>query len=371
MVTPLTHEDPVTDNDEVERLRRQVRAMGVVNQQLRAQLVAATDELAPRRRAEAALRDPDRPPLVGSAPRRGAVAADWLAGLAPVKGAPRPDLVIGPAGDRYLIEAGTRRLIRSGALAAALERGAAPRRDVTDDELAHWPEGPPVEVLETDQGAPFVVVGGLRRPVRGLTLAFPVDPVAAQKLPEGPPLDLSLTTARRDREADAWTAVLATVDTAAPARLVRTPGYGLVVLDGSLRRRVRSRLLVPVLESLLGPTRDVTDEEVDGHGDGPPIELVESRTGPPFLIIGGRRHAVTGFPVPYPITQDAADSLRDGPVVDASECYAQEAADARFARDRAANPDPVAELRSLVATSGGVVGAARALARKGTRKVRR
>lgn len=371
MVTPLMHEDPVTDDDEIERLRRQVRAMGVVNQQLRAQLVAATDELAPRRRAEAALGDPERPPLVGSAPRRGTIAADWLAGLAPVKGAPRPELVISPAGDRYLIEAGTRRLIRSGSVAAALERGAGPRREVTDDELAQWPEGPPVEVLETDQGAPFVVVGGLRRPVRGLTLAFPVDPIAAQKLLEGPPLDLSLTVARRDREADAWSSVLAAVDAAAPARLVRAPGSGLVVLDGNLRRRVRSRLLIPLLESLLGPTRDVTDEEVDRHDDGPPVELLEARTGPPFLVIGGRRHAVTGFPVPYPISQDAADRLRDGPVVDASDCYAQEAADARFARERAANPDPVAELRSLVTTSGGVVGAARALARKGAGKVRR
>jgi len=76
-------------------------------------------------------------------------------------------------------------------LLAALEPRYGPRRPATDDELAAWTPGPPVELLEGPKGLPFVVIGSVRIPIRNLPLTHPVRASALDGLPEGPPLDMA------------------------------------------------------------------------------------------------------------------------------------------------------------------------------------
>ncbi len=344
-------------HDELDRLRRMVRAMGVVNRQLQAQLDAANRQLEPRRPGSDVLVDPERPPPTGSATRRAAAAAEWLDALAPVKDPTRPTIVVGPDGDRYLLESGARRRIRSAAVAAALEPAATPRREVSDDELAAWPEGPPVEMLESDRGAPFVVIGGLRWPVRGVPLPHPVDPADAQKLAEGPTLDLTPARPRRDRDFEGWSATLLAASGDDPCRLVRGTDGAVYVLEGTHRRRVRAAVLAPILESLLGAPTAIDDEALARTSEGPPVEVCETRVGPPFLVLGARRVPLDGFPVPVPVAQPMADAFRDSPAVDAAAVFAIQAREARVGRE--------------AARAGSGLGAVTAKAKKLSDKVRR
>ena len=52
-------------------------------------------------------------------------------------------------------------------------------------------EGPPVEILEARTGQPFVVIAGVRVPIRNLPLPHPVGASTLDGLPEGPPLDVA------------------------------------------------------------------------------------------------------------------------------------------------------------------------------------
>jgi len=68
-----------------------------------------------------------------------------------------------------------------------------PVREVRDSELAHWADGPPVEVLEGASGPAFVIVGGRRLPLRGLPLPYPVTADEMLRFPEGEELRIGVS----------------------------------------------------------------------------------------------------------------------------------------------------------------------------------
>lgn len=152
--------------EEAQRMRRHLRALSTVNRQLQAQLETT-----------------------GASPRS-TVASTWVAMLRQNTEADAPYLVRRSNGTKYLIEGSYRRDIRAGQLAAALAQFLGGHRNATDEELDGWIEGPPVEIMESPRGAPFVVVGGHRLPIRGLPLPYPVTVAEMETFPQGSELNL-------------------------------------------------------------------------------------------------------------------------------------------------------------------------------------
>ena len=126
---------------------------------------------------------------VAATPAAPAARPSLVRGLRP--GAGRPELVRAPGGTVHLIEAALRRPVRSGLVAAALQEAFGAPRDVAADELDRLDEGPPVEVLTTGQGAPFLLVGGERCKLKGYPEVRRVSPSDVKRFPKGAPLDLA------------------------------------------------------------------------------------------------------------------------------------------------------------------------------------
>ncbi len=306
----------MTDPDEVARLRRQLRAMATLNEQLRAQIEAGRDQSNPR--GLDPLLDASQLPPLGAAPRRARRAQEWLAQPAgPDEG--EAYLVSHLDDGVFLIDGGLRRHIRSALVVAGLEGLLGDRRPAGDDEFSAWPEGPPVELLEGPTGLPFLLVGGRRLPVAGLPLPHPVPAELADRLAEGPELAVVAALAgRRAGEAGGWSTALGTEPAAGPTgppHLVVTES-GTFLVEGGRRRAVGSALLVPALEQLVGERTAATDADLAPLADGPPVAVLEGPTGTPFVVVGGRRHPVRGLPLPYQVAPGPADQLSEGPVLD-------------------------------------------------------
>jgi hypothetical protein len=99
----------------------------------------------------------------------------------------------------HVVENDTRRLVRSGIIGAALEQAMGPVREASSQELDAWKEGDPVEVLELPEEPPFIVVGGARRPLRGLPVPHRVDAAGLANFPQGPQLDVAAANVSRAR----------------------------------------------------------------------------------------------------------------------------------------------------------------------------
>jgi hypothetical protein len=189
------------DDQELQRLKRHLRALSVVNRQMQAQLEGGTvrylggsgasgnnDLLAS---AGVELR---RAPLrIRRVPEGGA----WLEQLRLHGGAVAPFLVRTPNRGVYLVEGPFRRALNSGLLFGALRRRLGSVQDVSDSEIDRWSDGPPVEVMEAGSGPAFLVVGGRRLPIRGLPLPYPVSAEEMMLFPEGEELDLAAPTEPR------------------------------------------------------------------------------------------------------------------------------------------------------------------------------
>ncbi len=316
----------MTDSDEQQRLRRQLRATAAVNRQLRAQLDALEAESVAR--GPDVLQDPPpKPPPIGGASRRGRQAAEWLEPLGPPDAerpeAARPFLVTRPDTSLHLIDGGQRRRIRSGVIVPALEQLLGERTEATDEQFAGWPEGPPVEVLEGSTGPAFLVVGGRRLALRGLPLPHGVEAEVVDRLPEGPTLDVvaSLSPSRATT-ASGWLARLSAGGTTEAGLVVREEDGRMYLVERSTVRLVRSGLLARVLEHYLGEPRPVAEEEFATWSEGLTVELLEGRVGPPFVVVGGRRRPVIGMPLPHPVVQSSADRLPEGSPFDVNEATA-------------------------------------------------
>jgi hypothetical protein len=184
-----------TEPDEKRRLQRHLRAMSAVNQQLHAQLEGQIV----RSIGGAGTHGDD---LLGGSvmfsgmavgARRGGIASGWLEQLQP-QGGRSGELFLArtPSREVYLVEATMRRSVKAGLLVSALQKIVGPVRDMSQSDANRYSEGPPVEVLEGGSGAPFVVVGGRRHPLRGLPLPYPVPNDVMSVLPIGEELNLSL-----------------------------------------------------------------------------------------------------------------------------------------------------------------------------------
>ena len=179
-------QDIENDGDELQRLRRQLRAVTSVNRQLQAQVTGAGASTGKRRRE--------------------GPADNWLAMLRSGRPETAATLVGAPDGTLHVVESGVRRRVKVKLLALALERHLGPRRAIGDDELAQLIEGPPVELLEANTGPPFLFVGGQMLPVRGVPLTYPVSQDWLDGLATGPELDLlaGIRTTSRASTGGAW-----------------------------------------------------------------------------------------------------------------------------------------------------------------------
>jgi hypothetical protein len=176
---------------ELERLRRQLRALSLVNRQLHTQLEGGVVRLtgAATNAARGAL-----------TVRRTAEGGAWLEHLH-LHGGGEPVLVRTPTQGVFVVEGHMRRPVRSGLLFAALTRVLDPPREMTDRDVERWSLGPPVEVLEAGTGAAFLVVGGRRLPLRGLPLPYLVSTNDMLLFPEGEELNVAAPRAAPPKRA--------------------------------------------------------------------------------------------------------------------------------------------------------------------------
>lgn len=130
----------------------------------------------------------------------GAEPAAVAAGVARLPATPLNDVFLVRSGeDVHLIEGTARRRVKSGLLGAALEERFGPARRVSPTELAAWTEAAAVDVFSAPSGPPVVIIGGRRLPVRGLPVAYPLDPGQAERFPEGDLLDVAAANVPKAR----------------------------------------------------------------------------------------------------------------------------------------------------------------------------
>jgi hypothetical protein len=162
---------------ELDRLRRELRAVTAMNQQLQAQ----RDE-----------------PVAVRRERRGVLGGEWLEQLSAL-GACAPTLIRTDDGALYVAEGTTRRAVRSGLVAAALEELIGEPTPVSRDEADTYREGIAIELFEAAAGPPFVVLGGKRHNVHGLPMPYPVDNRHASEFAEGADINVAAANVSRRR----------------------------------------------------------------------------------------------------------------------------------------------------------------------------
>ena len=86
----------------------------------------------------------------------------------------------------------------------------------------------------------------------------------------------------------------------------------MFLLEGTQQRAVPRMLVGALLEADLGPARPITESELDEFDEGPPVEVLAASTGFPFVVMGGRRRPIRGYPVPLVIDDDDADRFEQG-----------------------------------------------------------
>jgi hypothetical protein len=179
--------DAEADSGELERLRRQVRAQSAVNRQLHAQLDGGSVRVASRLGAGS-----DGAGTTLNL-RRVTEGGTWLEQLQMHRGG-TPFLVQTPTKGSYAIDGNLRRPVKAGMLFSALTRVLGAPREVSDRDLERWSPGPPVEVMESDSGPAFLVVGGRRLPLRGLPLPYLVASEDMLLFPEGEELNIAASS---------------------------------------------------------------------------------------------------------------------------------------------------------------------------------
>ena len=179
------------ESQQLNRLRRRLRALSLVNRQLHTQLEGGVVRLtgAANNAARGAL-----------TVRRTAEGGAWLEHLH-LHGGGEPMLVRTPTQGVFVVEGHMRRPVRSGLLFAALTRVLDAPQEMTDKDVERWSLGPPVEVLEAGTGAAFLVVGGRRLPLRGLPLPYLVSTNDMLLFPEGQELNVATPRAAPPKRA--------------------------------------------------------------------------------------------------------------------------------------------------------------------------
>lgn len=193
----MSHEPAARDHpsgEDVARLRREMRALAVVNRQLQADLEGRglVAVAAPRERIET-------PPPAG---------APVSAGLGPFRsvitqvrggeGPGAPVRLVTNGGRTFLVEGRTARPVPSSLVAAVLEEVVGSGAPIDDAALGVLAEGDDVEVLQGPGGHPFVAVAGRRVTVRGWPRLQRVAADVVDALDDGEEVDVArLVAARR------------------------------------------------------------------------------------------------------------------------------------------------------------------------------
>jgi hypothetical protein len=172
--------------------------------------------------------------------------------------------------------------------------------------------------------------------------------------------------ARRAGTANAWLEHLAVSAEGQKPFLVRLANGRTFLIEGGYRREVRSGLLMAGLERALGRSHEVSNDEADRWTDGVPVEVLEGPQGPPFVIVGGKRLALRGLPLPYPVGADQMQLFPQGRDLNIAEsnvsrAQLQRAMYGRYQIDRA---------RSAISRRG-FVGATKAAASRVSRRAHR
>ena len=115
--------------------------------------------------------------------------------------------------------------------------------------------------------------------------------------------------------------------------LVQTPTRRLYAIDGDLRRQVKAGMLFAALTRVLGTPRQVSDNDLERWSPGPPVEVLESDSGPAFVVIGGRRLPLRGLPLPYLVSSEDMLLFPEGEELNIAALY-RPAARSRGARAR-------------------------------------
>jgi hypothetical protein len=183
-----------SSHDDVDQLRRQLRAMAAVNQQLHAQLEGQLVRTVGRAGAHGGdlLGDSDMFTGMVMNARRAGIASGWLQQLQAHGGGEDVFLARTPSREVFLVEGTVRRSVKAGLIVSALTKVLGPVREVGQSDLNRFSVGPPVEVVEGASGPPFVVAGGRRLPIRGLPLPYPVTNDDLGVFPMGEELNVSL-----------------------------------------------------------------------------------------------------------------------------------------------------------------------------------
>ena len=167
--------------------------------------------------------------------RRSPIGIGWIEQLATL-GSSEASLARAENGAIFVIEESRKRPVRSGLIAAAIEDVLGAPRDIDQKELDGYAEGVPVELFESSNGAPFIVIGGLRHGTRGVPLPYPVDNRHASEFAEGDEINVAAANVSRRRFEQAASGQL---------QLTRMRGsletHGAMATAKTLVRRVGSR----------------------------------------------------------------------------------------------------------------------------------
>ena len=109
-----------------------------------------------------------------------------------------------------------------------------------------------------------------------------------------------------------WLDDLVAAPSSAPVSLARLDEDTMFLLEGTQKRPISRMLVGALLEADLGPARPITESELDEYDEGPPVEVLAAPTGFPFVVMGGRRRPIRGYPVPLVIDEDDADRFEQG-----------------------------------------------------------
>jgi hypothetical protein len=140
--------------------------------------------------------------------------------------------------------------------------------------------------------------------------------------------------------------------------LVQTPTEGAWVIEGNMRRQVHAGMLFAALTHVVGASLKVPDEELQRWSPGPPVEVLDSGTGPAFLLVGGRRLPVRGLPLPYLVAYEDMILFPEGEVLNVAAAV------------RKAPPTRSSKVRAVLRREGPVRGSVK-LARKALRRILR
>jgi hypothetical protein len=94
--------------------------------------------------------------------------------------------------------------------------------------------------------------------------------------------------------------------------LVEDTAGSTYLVEGTQKRPITKMLVGALLEVEMGPPRPVTDEELDELDEGPPVEVFVSPSEVPFVIVGGRRRPINGYPLPHNVEDDQAERFEEG-----------------------------------------------------------